>query len=116
VSNESSEKKVSALAEASELLSEIAGPSRLGEGVKAALRRAHRKLAPHGFSFNRVRDIYHGDPRIKISADEMEALRNARAQTLEREAGDELREMRRRIEKLESYIANLENEARTENS
>ena len=112
MSHESSERKMSSRAEASELLCEIAGPSRLGDGVKAALLRAHRKLAPHGFSFNRVRDIYHGDPRIKISADEMHALRMARAKALEDEAGDELRDLRRRIEKLESYISHLEDEAR----
>jgi len=112
----SSESKVSSTIEASELVREIAGPMRLGDNVKTLLVRGHRKLAKHGFAFSRVRAIYHKDERIKISADEMHALRLARAKALEDEAGDELRELRRRIEKLESYIAHLENEARTENS
>ena len=107
------EPRMSSTLEASELVREIAGPMRLGDNVKTLLVRAHRKLAKHGFAFSRVRAMYHKDERIRISADEMEALRSARSQTLEQEAGDELRDLRRRIEKLESYIAHLENEARS---
>ncbi len=104
--DESSEGKLNSRVEASELLCEIAGPSRLGEGVKAALRRAHRRLAPHGFSFNRVRDIYHNDPRIRISADEMAQLRELAEKfgAKKERAGDEIKMLECRIEKLERAL------------
>jgi len=105
MSDKSSEKrKMSSLSEASNILREIAGPRDIGDGVKTLLLRAHRRLAIRGFSFNRVKDIYHQDPRIKISADEMKILREMR-DTKEQEATNELRELLARVERLEAMLA-----------
>ena len=105
MSDKSSEDdRVSSRVEASELLREIAGPMRLGDGVKTLLLRVHRKLASNGWSFNRVRDVYHQDPRIKISADEMQTLRAARSAALEADAKNEVRALLERIERLESLL------------
>ena len=99
---------MSSRAEAYELLREIAGPLGLGDNVKTLLVRAHRKLAKHGFAFSRVRAIYHRDDRIKISADELQTLRAARSAALEQEGKDEIRELRRRVEKLEAMLSRRE--------
>jgi hypothetical protein len=108
MSSELEKRFVSSVIEASELLREIAGPLRIGDGVKAMLVRAHRRLAGDGFSFNRVRDIYHRDPRIKISADELTKLRAARSEQLEKEARYDARELLARIERLEAMLARRE--------
>lgn len=69
------------MSEAHRLLLEIAGPQR---SVNRLLGAAHRRLAALGWSANRVRDVYHRDPRVRISAKEISALRMLSAQRPER--------------------------------
>lgn len=64
-----SEEKMNALCEASGLVRQIAAPAT----GKAALLRAYRKLG--SWTYNRVKDVYYADGRIKISADEIDELR-----------------------------------------
>ena len=90
LSDKSSEKsEMSALAEASMLVRELAEPGSPGETVKAALQRACRRLG--GWPPSRVRDLWYADPRISVSADEMNRLRAAarREREEEQEARDE---------------------------
>lgn len=101
LSDDTSERRMSSVAQAQELLLKVAGPQ---PGVKRLLLCAHRKLAPHGWTFNRVRDVYHRDKRIKIGADEIETLR-----ALAKQSDDELLgEWRRENQKLQDRIARLE--------
>lgn len=44
-----------------------------GESLKAVLRRLSRRL--DSWSENRIRDVWHRDPRVKIRADEVSQLR-----------------------------------------
>ena len=57
--------------EAIQLLKRAAGPSEFGNGVKAAIDRAARRL---GWKFNRVREMWYGRAR-RIEAREMDQLR-----------------------------------------
>lgn len=105
MSDKSSEKdRVSKSIEAHNLLLEVAGPQ---ASVKQVLLAAHRKLAKHDWSFNRVRDVYHKDPRIRIRADELAQLRllaDAKQQT----AGhDELQKIRARVARLEQELLRI---------
>ena len=62
-------KVMSALREASVLVRQIAFP----ETGKAALVRVTRRLKT--WTYNRVKDVYYADPRIRISGDEIDYLR-----------------------------------------
>lgn len=59
------------VAEAQSLVRRCAEPREAGEGVKAAIRRASRRLA---FPYTRTKDIWYGDAR-RIDACEMDRLR-----------------------------------------
>jgi hypothetical protein len=59
----------SVLCEASGLVRQIAAPAT----GKAALFRAYRKIGT--WTYNRVKDVYYADRRIRISADEIDGLR-----------------------------------------
>jgi hypothetical protein len=59
--------------EASFLVRQLALPAPAGDTTKAAIFRAHRVL--NTWTWNRVRDVWHADPRIKVSADELNQLR-----------------------------------------
>jgi hypothetical protein len=61
-------------AEASSLVRRLASPAPVGDTTKAAISRAHRTLKT--WTWNRVRDVWHADPRIRVSADELDQLRN----------------------------------------
>jgi hypothetical protein len=73
MSLKSSEDGVRTRVEAQSLLREIVAPAT----GKAAWRVAQRKLR---WSYNRVRDVYYADPRIKISGAEIDQLRLAKSQ------------------------------------
>jgi hypothetical protein len=90
---------VSTLAEASFLLRRVAEPRPAGDSVKAALSRAWRRLP--GWSFNRIRDVWHGDQRIRISADELAQLRRAERERRDGDARTAIREARELIARLE---------------
>jgi hypothetical protein len=61
----------SSIDEAQTLVRRCAEPRPAGDLVKAAIRRASRRL---GLSFTRTRDIWHADAR-RIDAEEMDRLR-----------------------------------------
>jgi hypothetical protein len=65
---------MSSTTEASELIRRLALPVPPGDTTKAAISRAHRILKT--WTWNRVRDVWHADPRISLSADELDQLRN----------------------------------------
>src|SRR5262249_2999373 len=65
---------MSSTTEASELVRRLALPAPAGDTTKAAISRAHRILKT--WTWNRVRDVWHADPRISVSADELDQLRN----------------------------------------
>jgi hypothetical protein len=104
MSHKSSEwvRVMSSTAEASSLLRRIAAPTEADGSVKAALQRAHRKLST--WSFNRVRDVFHADPRIRISAEEMDQLRAATRANEETDARDELLQIQARLAALEAAL------------
>lgn len=95
---------MSARAEAKLLMREIAGPGEPGESVKAAIRRVATKL--QGWSANRIRDVWDADPRIRISAEEMDRLRAAarRDRQEEAEAKDAFRLILTRLNQIEAIL------------
>lgn len=97
----SSERKVTALAEAQTLIRALAEPSPAGEKIKAALRRVSRKLP--NWSNNRIRDVWNADERIRIRADELDELREANRAN-EKAAKNELVSLRERLARLESLL------------
>src|SRR5262249_39750030 len=64
---------MSSTAEASSLVRRLALPAPAGDTTKAAISRAHRVLKT--WTWNRVRDVWHADPRIRASAEELDQLR-----------------------------------------
>ncbi len=64
-----SDKKMSMAWEASRLVRRIAEPAT----GKAALLRAYRRLGT--WTYNRVKDVYYGDERVRISGEEIDKLR-----------------------------------------
>ena len=67
---------MSASAEASILLRQIAGKGEPGEYKKEAWARAYRRLSGQ-WTFNRVKDLWRQEPRAKVSAEELNQLRAA---------------------------------------
>jgi hypothetical protein len=59
--------------EAALLIRQLALPAPAGDSTKAAIYRVHRIL--NTWTWNRVRDVWHADPRIRVSADELNQLR-----------------------------------------
>jgi hypothetical protein len=70
MSENTSEKKMSMVCEASGLVRQIAAPAT----GKAALLRAYRRLGST-WTYNRVKDVYYADERIRISGEEIDKLR-----------------------------------------
>ena len=97
---------MSALCEARDLIREIAEPRPVGDTSKAAVRRAWRRLET--WTFNRVRDVWNADPRIRVRGDELDELRKVaaarRKETHQKAAADELSELRARIARLEQLL------------
>ena len=78
---------MTAIAEASQLLRQLAEPAPIGDRVKSAVGRAEHRLSiwlarngHRAWSSNRVCEVFRGtDTRLKISAEEMAQLRGANA-------------------------------------
>jgi hypothetical protein len=104
----SEHRRMSALCEARDLIRQIAEPCPAGDKTKAALRRVHHILHKT-WSFNRVRDVWNADPRIRVRGDELDELRKVaaarRKETHQKAAADELSELRARIDRLEYLLA-----------
>jgi hypothetical protein len=98
--------RMSALVEARDLIRELAEPRPVGDTAKAAVRRAYQRLET--WTFNRVRDVWNADPRIRVRGDELDELRQAAAarrnKSHQKAAADELTELRQRIARLEQLI------------
>ena len=97
--------RMSTLVEARMHVSDIAGPLRLGENVKAALARVARAT---GLPPRRVRGLWHGEAKL-VSAEEMDRLRIAAARakadaTLRNAAHGDLEELLRRISACETAL------------
>lgn len=111
--------KMSAAVEAQSLMQQIGGM----DHTKAARLRASSRL--HTWTMNRIRDVYYADPRIRISAEELDQLRAAaRARKSEEYARDpellvlhaQLSAMAETIQTLGSRLAHVEAQARGEES
>lgn len=108
MSEDQSEEKVlfmSSLAEASHLVRAIGG----GAGsLKEQRIKAWRKLSAR-FSWNRIVDLHRGEPRARVSADELRLLRAARAeQEAEREGRNEFRAIVERIARIEARLLSID--------
>jgi hypothetical protein len=93
---------VALLREACRLLRRLAQPSIAGESVKACQRRVYRRLKT--WTFNRIRDVWRPDPRIRVRAHEIEQLRMAAEVRGGERALADLRTLQQRIEKLEQLL------------
>lgn len=98
-----------ALREASGLLKTIAGSRRADESVKAVLHRLSRDLNLKDWSYGRIRAVWYSDPRVKVRAAEMEQLRAVANRRVEdKEAANELAELRNRIARLEMLLERVD--------
>lgn len=92
------------LAEASDLLRQVAGDRRADELMKAVLRRVGRDVKD--WTASRIKDVWYRDPRVRIRANEVEYLRALVSERQEPKAEvDELVTLRTRIDRLESLLA-----------
>jgi hypothetical protein len=91
------------LSQASRLVQTIAGPAEAGEYVKTRIGRAYDALVGHGFTWNRVRDLWHGDKRVALRPGEIELLK----QIADRDAAEDAHEQDR-IDTLARELAALE--------
>jgi hypothetical protein len=101
ISHKASEMQATSLDEASNLLRKVAGQRHAGESLKAVFRRLNRKLK--GWSDNRIRDVWHCDPRVKIRADEVDQLRRLAEPRGKAEAIHEIDELRATVARLARY-------------
>lgn len=98
----SERKRMSSTAEAQSI---ARGAFAEGVNWKHAVNSLAARLAKSNWTWNRCKDVWFADKRISISADEMDQLRRAaKQQAEEREASDELRQLRARIERLERAL------------
>jgi hypothetical protein len=109
---------LTAVAEASRRLREIAQPVPAGDTVKAAINRATRAvakhLAPHfhaRWHAGRAEDIWRGEAR-GVWAEEMDAIRAAADAKAGEEARNELSELDARLARLEALLVQDEEFAR----
>jgi hypothetical protein len=96
---------MNAVAEASTLLRELAGPYPAGDTVKGAINRATRRVSRFlPMKAGRAEDIWRQEARA-IRAEEMDAIRRAASEDrLSREAKDELAAINARISRLEALL------------
>jgi Lon protease-like protein len=107
ISNKASDMRTASLDEAADLLREIAGNRRADESLKALFRRLQRKLAD--WSDNRIRDVWHRDPRVSVRSVEIEQLRSlAKRRDQDKADGDALDELRQRISRLEALLERID--------
>ena len=97
-------KVMNALCEASVLVRQIAAP----ETGKAALLRAYRRLGT--WTYNRVKDVYYADPRVNISADEIDKLRAvSRVKRIEEKTNDPtICEMREQLALMAKHLQRID--------
>lgn len=105
-SQKASEMQATSLDEAADLLRKVAGERQAGESMKAIFRRLGRKL--DNWSENRIRDVWHRDPRIKVRADEVSQLRALVEPKRKTESIHDLEELRATVARLARYEALLE--------
>ncbi|MBW5438616.1 hypothetical protein FXB41_28790 [Bradyrhizobium canariense] len=105
-SHKASEMQATSLDEAADLLRRLAGERQAGESLKAVLRRVGRKLG--NWSENRIRDVWHRDPRIKVRADEVNELRALAEPKRRSETVHDLEELRATVARLAKYEALLQ--------
>lgn len=97
VSEKMSEKKMD-VTEATELMRELAQPV----PVKVALFRAGQELKT--WSANRIRDVFHGDDRVRLNAQEARELRDATQRKREADGAEEYRQLRARLDRIEELL------------
>ena len=103
----------SPLAEAQALVRRLAEPVPAGDSTKAAISRSARSL--QNWTYNRVRDVWHADARVRIRAEELEELRSHRGGRETKKGfgngGTEfqqgLADLRAKIERLELRLESL---------
>ncbi|MET4493486.1 hypothetical protein [Bradyrhizobium sp. LA7.1] len=105
-SQKASEMRATSLDEAADLLRRVAGERQAGESMKAIFRRLGRKL--DNWSENRIRDVWHRDPRIKVRADEVSQLRALTEPKRKPESIHDLEELRATVARLARYEALLQ--------
>lgn len=100
---------MSAVAEASALLRQIAEPRPVGDSVKAAIGRACRRVSAHvpkhwtRWHIGRAQDIWHQQVR-GVWAEELDAIRRAAEARLVAEARHERAALADRISRLEAAL------------
>lgn len=103
---------MTALAEASRLLKEIAGPGEPGERLKSTWSRAYRALTGSKWTFNRVKDLWRQERRAVVSGDElMELQRVAAARKRKEASANATDELRREIEEIRAVLERIAPEA-----
>lgn len=85
-------------------LKELALPCPLGDRVKTAIDRAARGA---GLSYARARDIWYGNA-ARIEAHEVEKVEQALLRKRNREARNELHELKARLSRLEALLASTD--------
>ena len=104
--------------EAARLIRILAEPRPVGDSTKTAMARAWRRLP--NWSWNRAKDVWKADSRIRIRAEELEQLRQLTANEQSKDEDDgvdaaslQLAKLRGRISRLEQLIAAAEAEIET---
>lgn len=94
---------MSSLMEAQAHMFTIAGDK---GSVKERINRAYARLRKTGrFTYNRVRDIFHAEPRVHIWAEELDELRSFSSSVLEEEeARNEYRDAQQFLSQLEAAL------------
>lgn len=101
ISNKSSERQMSAVA-LEEARSLVVGAAGREGSVKERLLRAARAFPDLGFS--RIRDLFYGDARCRVRADELDYLRRAQAACEKEAAQNEYADLVVRIARLEALL------------
>jgi len=103
-SNFSSESvRMSSVAEASDLVRQLAAPAQIGDTIKRQISHAARRIP--FWSYSRTRDAWYGSPRMRIHADEILKLRElARDTAAARDARNEFRLLQDRLARLETAL------------
>lgn len=85
----------------SDALKELAEPRSAGEPVKRSIDRAARLT---GFIYSRAYEIWYGRAR-RVESFEIDAIKDALQQKRERDAANELHDLKIRLAKLEARLA-----------
>lgn len=97
---------MSATMEASDLIRQLAEPCPAGDSVKAAINRALRRVSPHlpwPMKASRAEDIWRREARA-IRAEEMDALRAAKAAREKAEFAHEAAAVETRLARIEAAL------------